>query len=271
VVLLRPSSFKSTMIQMIGRGLRPVDPEEYPGVVKTDCVVLDFGYSTRLHGSLEQEVLLDGHEAAGGQSVGECPECGGKIPVGIIECPLCGHVRKRPPAEEDAPLTDFIMSEIDLLKRSSFKWCDLLGDDTALMASGFTAWAGIFFLHGRWYAVGGSRSEHPHLLAIGERAVCLAMADDWLNENESNGSAHKSRSWLDQPVTDKQLGCLPPNCRLDFGLSRYEASVLLTFQFHKPAIHSVVFGADATARQKASGFANAIPALTAANSFEVPF
>ena len=46
VVLLRPSSYKSTMIQMVGRGLRTVDPEENPGIVKTDCIVLDFGTSS---------------------------------------------------------------------------------------------------------------------------------------------------------------------------------------------------------------------------------
>jgi DNA repair protein RadD len=46
VILLRPSSYKSTMVQMIGRGLRTVDPAEWPGVVKTDCVVLDFGTSS---------------------------------------------------------------------------------------------------------------------------------------------------------------------------------------------------------------------------------
>ncbi|NPB73705.1 helicase, partial [Shigella sonnei] len=50
VVLLRPSSYKSTMIQMVGRGLRTVDPEEHPGIVKTDCVVLDFGTSSLTHG-----------------------------------------------------------------------------------------------------------------------------------------------------------------------------------------------------------------------------
>ena len=59
VVLLRPSSYKSTMIQMVGRGLRTVDPEEHPGVIKTDCIVLDFGTSTLLHGSLEQDVDLE--------------------------------------------------------------------------------------------------------------------------------------------------------------------------------------------------------------------
>ncbi|MFC4625429.1 DEAD/DEAH box helicase, partial [Daeguia caeni] len=63
VVLLRPSSYKSTMIQMVGRGLRTVDPNEHPGVVKTDCVVLDFGTASLMHGSLEQEVDLAGHEA----------------------------------------------------------------------------------------------------------------------------------------------------------------------------------------------------------------
>ena len=59
VVLLRPSSHKSTLIQMIGRGLRIVDPQEHPGIIKEDCIVLDFGTSTLIHGSLEQEIQLD--------------------------------------------------------------------------------------------------------------------------------------------------------------------------------------------------------------------
>ena len=60
VVLLRPSSYKSTLIQMVGRGLRVVDPAEFPGVIKIDCVVLDFGTSSLIHGCLEQDVDLDG-------------------------------------------------------------------------------------------------------------------------------------------------------------------------------------------------------------------
>src|SRR3546814_6826928 len=59
VILLRPSSYKSTMIQMIGRGLRKVDPERYPGVHKDDCIVLDFGTSVLMHGGIEQAVNLD--------------------------------------------------------------------------------------------------------------------------------------------------------------------------------------------------------------------
>ena len=41
VVLLRTASNKSTMIQMVGRGLRIVDNREYPDLVKINCIVLD--------------------------------------------------------------------------------------------------------------------------------------------------------------------------------------------------------------------------------------
>ena len=252
VVLLRPSSFKSTMIQMVGRGLRTVSPEEHPGVIKTDCIVLDFGTSSLLHGSLEQDVDLSGTEGCGEAPTKDCPECGATVPLGVRECPLCGHVWERMGAEEEAPLGDFIMTEIDLLKRSSFRWCDLFGDDAALVASGFNAWGGIFFLNGRWYGIGGLQRQHPHLLAVGERTVCLAAADDWLNQNETDETAHKSRRWLNQPPTDKQLSLLPAECRQDLGLTRYQASALLAFRFNRQAIRSLVFDADHAAMGRAA-------------------
>ncbi|MFC4624293.1 DEAD/DEAH box helicase [Daeguia caeni] len=245
VVLLRPSSFKSTMIQMVGRGLRTVDPNEHPGVIKTDCIVLDFGTSSLMHGSLEQEVDLVGVDASGDAPTKCCPQCESDIPIGCQECPLCGFVFDSIGDDGgNVPLGDFVMSEIDLLKRSSFQWCDLFGDDAALMANGFSAWAGVFFLNGRWYAAGGAKGLEPRLLAIGERMVCLAAADDWLNEHESDESAHKTRRWLSQPPTDRQLAYLPADYRHDFGLTRYQASALLSFQFNRNAIRSLVFGAD---------------------------
>ena len=247
VVLLRPSSYKSTMIQMVGRGLRTVSPEEHPGVIKTDCIVLDFGTSTLLHGSLEQDVDLNGREPGDEAPTKDCPECGAVVPLATHECPLCGHVWERADAGEIAPLGDFIMSEIDLLKRSSFRWCDLFGDDAALIASGFNAWGGVFFLNGRWYGIGGLQKQRPHLLAVGERTICLAAANDWLNEHESDETAHKTRRWLNQPPTDRQLAFLPTEYRQDFGLTRYQASALLAFRFNRDAIRSLVFGAaDAT-------------------------
>ena len=256
VVLLRPSSYKSTMIQMIGRGLRTIDPEEHPGVVKTDCIVLDFGTSSLIHGTLEQDVDLDGKTGTGDAPTKVCPACGADIPLACFECPLCGEVLG---AEEDgeaeaaerAALSGFIMTEIDLLKRSSFAWIDLFGADDALMANGFNAWGGIFFLEGRWHAVGGAKGQSPRLLGIGERTVCLAQADDRLNEVETDESAFKTRGWLNQAATEKQLQYLPPAYRQDYGLTRYHASALMTFTFNKRAIRQLVMAAAPEQRRAA--------------------
>ncbi len=252
VVLLRPSSFQCTMIQMVGRGLRTVDPQEHPGMVKTDCVVLDFGTSSLLHGSLEQDVDLIGREADGEAPAKTCPDCGAIVPLGVPECPLCGYLFAAAGAGGGGQLGEFAMSEIDLLKRSSFQWCDLFGDDAALVANGFNAWGGVFFLNGRWYAVGGGRGNNPRLLGIGERTICLAAADDWLNENETDESAYKTRSWLKQPPTEKQLTYLPAEYRQDFGLTRYQASALLTFRFNRTGIRALVFAAEQTGLGRAA-------------------
>ena len=247
VVLLRPSSYKSTMIQMVGRGLRVVDPAEFPGLVKTDCIILDFGISSLIHGCLEQDIDLDGHEAGGEAPTKDCPKCGAIVPLAVLECPLCGYEF----GDGTTPIGNFVMSEVDLLKRSSFRWADLFGDDAALIANGFHAWGGVFFLEGRWHALGGAKGQPARLLSVGARTVCLAAADDWLNENESDESAHKTKSWLNQPATEKQLQYLPPECRQDYGLDRYRASTLLSFRFNKQAIRRLVMDAAGEQRRAA--------------------
>jgi superfamily II DNA or RNA helicase len=244
IVLLRPSSYKSTLIQMVGRGLRVVDPAEYPGVIKTDCIVLDFGTASLKHGSLEQEVDLDGFTGDGEAPTKVCPDCEAEVPRACRDCPLCGHVFETASGGDAIQIADFVMTEIDLLKRSNFAWCDLFGDDCALLATGFKAWAGVFFLNGRWCAVGGAENSTTHLLGVGERTVCLAQANDWLNDQESDDAAHKTRRWLNESPTQGQLRYLPPAIRADFGLTRYQASALLTFQFNKHAIKRLVQAAN---------------------------
>ncbi|SLN20686.1 ATP-dependent RNA helicase DbpA [Pseudoruegeria aquimaris] len=249
VVLLRPSSCKSTMIQMVGRGLRTVDPEEHPGIVKTDCVVLDFGTSSLTHGTLEQDVDLDGRDPTPCVAPTKtCPECEATVPLAARQCPICGYEFL---SDGAPPLESVVMTEIDLLKRSSFQWVDLFGDEAALMATGFTAWGGIFWLDGLWYAVGGRRGAQPRLLGIGERAVCLAQADDWLNAHESDESAFKTRAWLRQAPTEKQLQYLSPEQRQDYGLTRYHASALISFRFNKRAIRQLVKAAATPERRAA--------------------
>ena len=254
VVLLRPSSYKSTMIQMVGRGLRTVDPEEFPGVVKTDCVVLDFGTSSLIHGTLEQDVDLDGKTSCGEAPTKACPSCGADIPLASGECPICGDAfdeEEGGPGVTATPLSGFLMTEIDLLKRSSFEWVDLFDTEEALMATGFNAWGGIFWFEGQWYAVGGRKNAATRLLGIGERSVCLAQADDWLNEHETDESAFKTRGWLNQPATEKQLKYLSPEARSDFGLTRYKASALMTFGFNKRDIGRLVEAAAGVGRRAA--------------------
>jgi hypothetical protein len=178
------------------------------------------------------------------------------VPLATVECPLCGHAFGAEDIEgtgtvPPGSLSGIVMSEIDLLKRSSFDWVDLFGADDALMAAGFTAWGGVLGWQGVWYAVGGRRGVAPRLLAIGERMVWLAAADDWLNEHETDESAFKSQAWLRQPPTGKQLQYLPPECRHDYSLTRYAASARITFAFNRRAIADLIEGAIDTGRRAA--------------------
>ncbi len=252
VVLLRPSSYKSTFIQMVGRGLRPVNPEEHPGIVKNDCIVLDFGTATLAHGSLEQMVKLEDEIRAGihGEATAKtCPECSGTVPAAVSECPLCGFIfESQGKADENTiPLheNDFAMTEIDILERSHFVWVDTDGQGHSFMATGFDAWSGVLLRadasgHAQWHAVGGFQKEHATLLAAGEKAVCFAAADDWMNLHETDDSAHKAKGWLTLSATEKQLAHLPEH-RNDYGLTRYKASTLLSMKYNAWKIHNALY------------------------------
>ena len=251
VVLLRPSSFKSTMIQMIGRGLRVVDTNLYPETTKEDCIILDFGTSSLIHGSLEVDVDLEKAKQPKKKSESnfqkECPSCSMLVPSASNNCPLCDYefASREETDSSIGELSGFIMSEIDLLtQRSNFEWCDIFGDGAALMASGFNAFAGIFFLNDHWYCLGGSEFGIK-VLRFGSQEICLAQADDFLNENETADNAHKSKSWLKQTASTRQLQCLPLAYRNDYSITKYKAANLLKFYFNKTSIQKLLFEADA--------------------------
>jgi len=238
VVLLRPCSHKSAMIQMIGRGLRKLEPDRYPGRIKSDCIVLDFGTSVIMHGSLEQEASLKlerqlkKYEAP----MKTCPHCKAGITSASRECPFCGYEFEA--KDQTKPeLNDFAMTEFDLLNRSPFRWCNVRQDGSAVVATGFDAWGGIFRHGNHWCAVGGIRKNPAKLLCLGERTACLASADDWLRLNETESAAHKSCRWLCQPPTEKQLSYLSWNYNPQ---TRYEAACLLTHEFNRRSISQVL-------------------------------
>ena len=250
VVLLRPCSHKSTMIQMIGRGLRKLDPDRYPGRVKTDCLVLDFGISALTHGSLEQDVRLDpDREGVGQAPTKTCPKCKAEVPIRLMECPFCEH--KFVAARQEQELREFDMTEIDLLlQRSPFKWCEIAGDGSMVIAAGFSAWGGIFRQGDRWVSIGGAKDSPVRILHIGDRTSSLASSNDWLNINETENAAHKTRRWLQEPATDKQIQYLPGALRGRY-LTRYEACCHLTHRFNRSKIDQAL----AKARGPAAGVA----------------
>jgi hypothetical protein len=244
--ILRPMLHKGTFIQAIGRGLRRVDPERFPGIVKTDCIVLDFAGAALRHGSLEQEVTLDAEDAEPGAAPAKtCPSCEAELPLGASVCDFCGHVFTRERGEARL-LTAFDMMEIDLLERSPFAWCDLHGDGQAMMASGFNGWAGVFHDGTLWHGLGQPKGRAIRPLAIGTRVQALAAADDFLRATETGTASIKSRRWLNDPASMKQMDLLQRAGHeangLDFSLSKYAANCHLNFRWNRGAITAAVLG-----------------------------
>ena len=250
VILLRPSSHRSTMVQMIGRGLRKLDPELYPGRTKDDCLVLDFGTSVLQHGSIEAEQTL------GEGGTVKCHACDSTVPKVCIECPLCGAELRKPAdagergerqeqnAGDKEVLSDFVLTEVDLLKQSPYRW-EEFWDGAMMMACAFDVWACMINLRGRWIAVGGAKGQPVRLLATeAERLVALSTADDYMREHGDDDAASKTKRWLSLPPSDKQLHHLGYKSPLEApGLTRYRAACLLTWRWAEGAIKARVMEA----------------------------
>jgi len=234
---LRMCSHKSAMLQMIGRGLRPPNR---PDLVKTDCVVLDFGLSLVRHKlSLIQNANLFPQKL--------CPGCKGFIDTNFVECPLCGHVPipvgggKSTTVEPFAKaLEDFEMREVKVLFRNSnFHWCEFAPEN--YMASGFNAFCGIFLHEGNWCAIGAhpaGRDKILKLLIQGSKQVCVAAASDFMNMHETEATTQDAQTWHNKGVTDKQLAYLP-----NFKGTRYAASIFLNLKFNASSIETILFKA----------------------------
>jgi DNA repair protein RadD len=257
VILLRPSSYKSTMIQMIGRGLRKVEPARYPGVVKDDCIVMDFGTSILTHGSIEQDVDLDG---AGTK---HCPECDALVPYQMRDCAICGFAWPRdeegmliaPGAGGDTGpktrdgLAEFILTEVDLLADSPFRY-ETLFNGIASMASAIDAWAVVVIYGGYWHAIGGSPEVGVlHLADNGDRLLAMSAADDFLREHGNSEAAKKTKRWLTEPPSDKQLAMLKVEPMHAIGMTKYLATCLIQWKLSERAIRSVL---ESSARKMAA-------------------
>jgi superfamily II DNA or RNA helicase len=247
IVLLRPCSQKSTMIQMIGRGLRTLNPDDYPGEAKRYCTILDFGTSILTHGNIDAETGLgkekDSNSAPGDAPFKICPECVAKLPAGVGTCFICGFEF---PRDEGEGLTEVVLTEIDLLDASPFRWVDLFGAGKVMLASGFEAWAGVFSPDGEnWFALGKlQKGKTVNRLLIGEKTQALAAADDFLRTHESSDSAKKSKRWLRDPASEKQIEHLKRmGYDVDpfgFGFTKYTATAHMQFQWNRRMIENAM-------------------------------
>jgi|ADGO01.1.fsa_nt_gi hypothetical protein len=209
---------------------------------------MDFGYSIAKHRGLEQNFRIDAAE--GGK---DCPECGATIPKCLHECPICGFEWPRTVADKvkdsraggNEPnalgvLEDFVMTEVDLFEQSPYRW-EHLFDGLVTIANAIDAWACVLNVGGSWMALGGAKGEGIRLLNDnGDRLLSLAVADDFLREHGDDDTAKKSKRWLSQPPSEKQLQLLGLGPMAAIGMSRYRASCLLTWKFFERGIKQKV-------------------------------
>lgn len=254
VVLLRPTCFRSTAKQMLGRGLRTVDPEVYPGLpAKTDCIVLDFGGSLRRMGGLEAVVDLGetAEREPGPPPMKPCPECLCSIPISARECPLCGY--EYPP--RDVGIVDpktLQMRPLELvLKDSPFEW-HALNQRTRIACSGRT-WAIVFSdAQGLWHAFGAPETEdatrrpRPAHLASGTLNIAISRADDFMNEHGDPKRHGRHAGYLRLAPTAEQLAFatqLAETGKLRVAyrhLPRYQLSCLITASINRDTIRKML-------------------------------
>jgi len=230
VVLLRQSSFKSTMIQMIGRGLRTIDPAIYPDIIKRDCVVLDFGISTVLHGSLEQDVDLETKtkKTLTEARIKNCKGCNREIPIQTKKCPFCGYVHE---AEIKDPLSQVDVVLIDMLKKSEIAWFKL--SENNFYSAIYHYWCFLTQVNGQWKLMAGKNNKEDEEIEViykgNDAKKAIELGNAFLKRKEGMSRVQISAELQGQPATDKQLQYIPKK----YGcLSKGQAAVILSFEFN---------------------------------------
>ena len=239
VVLLRPSSHHSTYIQMIGRGLRTVDQAMYPRMQKDDCVILDFGTSTKEHGTLEQAVDLSPSKGQGKAPYKECFECGVRVAPKQMACPECGFEFGMESVDKQV---DFDMVEVNtrLSDDAKIEWVDLFADNTVWFAHSRYNWCGVFAYQGKHHVVVGSRKAVTGVVYQGHFQTAIERAERWLQTQGAIDNIFTSTKYYANEPTESQLCQLPMSLRFNFNLTRYQAMCHLTLSRHKQAIFDVM-------------------------------
>lgn len=255
IMLVRGCSSQATMTQMLGRGLRIIEPGDYPWSSKEDCIILDFGDSIRIHGTLRSDANL--REIRNQRTTDDpfaltcphceriiivdaettvCPECGGSIMEAVeeeVDAMVVGRVEK-------ITLEDWKMTEAKLTGYSPFAWVDLTAnelqglDHDVFVANGFEAHAVILRNEDKCFAIGKLPDSGYRLIGKGREKVVFAQANNFMSNHETSSQAKKSATWMRRPMSSKQLTMLDRYGWKRNGEmpGRYTASCLLTYIFN---------------------------------------
>jgi hypothetical protein len=208
---------------MIGRGLRRVDPERYPGVTKTDCVILDFGRSLLKNGDIGAIYTID--DISRQKATREAP----KVERGLIE------------AEKEADIVDperVKLVEIDLLANSSWHWFQIEGG-RIWVADGIECYAMIIALAKGGYAVACGSRKQLRVAVMDDISSARAEGERHLASGRAV-QAKKHQSWHGAAATLNQRNMLqrvlkaPPSRKM----TKYEASCLTRWLFTRKKVEA---------------------------------
>ena len=238
IMIGRNKSFKSTFIQMIGRGLR-LHPS------KKDCLVLDFGTSSILHGSLEQNIeesfiSQEKEYDSSLENIDKNADVYSDKSINLIE--------------------DFDMVDFDLLeqkkkfalfsKTSKFSWIEIK-KDFIFVCSGFDISGFIIRVEKYIYISVLSHNKKkldPLNIHIHNNSfdAFFYLSTEKLDK-DPNPPPKKNETWMDLPVTQAQqdelnkcgnlqsMGFIRPQ-------SRYEASCFIAFAYKFDSLRDIILG-----------------------------
>lgn len=108
VAMLRPTKSPGLYYQQVGRGFRL-----HPG--KEDCLVLDYAGNVLEHGPVDAIRVKPARAGKAAEvttaKAKECPQCSALLPIGLRQCPDCGHAfSSGDPGHLDRPVDAPVLS-----------------------------------------------------------------------------------------------------------------------------------------------------------------
>lgn len=259
IIILRPSSCKTTLEQMIGRGLRVVDHIKYPDIIKKDCIIIDFGqsinkYALNLFDTIKRLNLTKRKNTHYFKSKSQI-------------------IKKK----QNIKIKNFSLKEIKLPflydskinnKFSNFKWIKINFNKnfvykgfSSFLAHGFNYFVLIIQKKDICYVIGGLKKIYnsTKILIKDTKNKCFHYANDWLNKKEllkkkSKNIYYKNNRWLEESssliqrkTVYKLLKKINKNTfYFDFSennlkkLNKYEISILIICMSKQSEIHQIL-------------------------------